>query len=64
MKKQGLTWKSRMLLFQIHRGNQKQKEQKQVSMFAKFGLEEIDSTACQGVLKEQKRNPEVCKADY
>jgi hypothetical protein len=28
-------------------------------MFAKFGLEKIGSTVCQGILKEQKRNSDI-----
>jgi hypothetical protein len=32
-------------------------------MFAKFEAEKISSTEFQGILKEQKQNPEVCKAD-
>ena len=30
-------------------------------MFAKFGLEKVGSTVCQGVLKEQKRNSDIYK---
>jgi hypothetical protein len=32
-------------------------------MFAKVSAEKISSIEIQGILKEQKQNPEVCKAD-
>ncbi len=40
------------------------KKQKQVLIFAKFEAEKISSTESQGILKAQKQNPEVFKADY
>jgi hypothetical protein len=43
---------------------QKAKKKKRVSIFSKSAAEKISSTVCQGILKEQKQNSEVCKADY
>jgi hypothetical protein len=51
VKKQGLTWKSRMLLFQ---NSSWKSDKKRVSIFAKSAAEKISSTVCQGLWKEQK----------
>jgi hypothetical protein len=39
------------------------KKQKRVLMFAKFEADKISSTEFRVILKEQKQNLEVCKAD-
>ena len=54
-----------MLLFQSPswKSEKKQKEQKQVLMFAKLIAEKISSTVCQGLRKEQKRNSDIYQTE-
>jgi hypothetical protein len=56
VKKQDLTWKSRMLLFQNPSWKtEKNERSKAILMFAKFDLEKISATACQAIEKKEKK---------
>ena len=61
VKKQSLTWQSRMLFFQssLWKSRKKQKEQKQVLMFARLSAEKESSDACHAIEKAKSKRTEV-----